>query len=608
MAEMQADKLTGAENVVWDLSVYYDSPDDPRIDDDLATIEAGVDQFVMDYRGKVGELVAEELAEAYARLEGLYDDFGRITTYASLNFSVYSTDPKWGAFIQKVQERSSSISQRLVFLELEWNALDDDHVQALLAEPVLRDYAYHLEVERLNKPYQLSESEEKLLIEKSLTGNSAWNRFFNQVMGSLTARFNDEDLPFQQVLSKISGSADREERRQAADAITEALHSKSMELTYIFNVLAADKASDDRLRGYPSWITSRNLSNKASDETVNALIDAVTSHYNIVADHYHVKKALLGYDELYDYDRYAPLTLKESESFYTWDDARRMVLDAYSDFHPRMGEIASKFFDEQWIHAPVVQGKRGGAYASYGTKATHPWVFTNYTGTANDVMTLAHELGHGLHMYLAGEKQTLFSMYTPLTTAETASVFGEMIVFKDLMKKEQDKEIQLAMLTDKIDSTFATVFRQISMNRFEDAMHTARRTEGELSTERLNELWMQTQNDMFQGSVTMRDEYAQWWSYVPHFLGTPGYVYAYAFGELLVLALYNLYEQTGDSFIPKYIELLASGDSDYPENLLEKVGVDLKDPDFWNQGIDLIRQLVEQERQLAQELYPDKFA
>ncbi|MEL6309116.1 MAG: M3 family oligoendopeptidase [Chloroflexota bacterium] len=607
MVDAPVQKETGAENVLWDLSVYYDSPDDPNIEKDLVAIDERVDQFVTDYRGKVGELVAEEIAEAHHRTEAILDDFYRVASFANLNFTVYSTDPQWGALIQKVTERGSTLQQKMVFFNLEWNAIPDERAEELLADPVLRDYAYHLEVERQNKPYQLSEAEEKLLIEKSVTGNSAWNRFFNQVMASLTAEFDGETLPFQQVLSKISGNPNRDERKQAADNVTEALRSKTMELTYVFNVLAADKASNDRVRGYPSWITSRNMSNKASDETVEALIKTVTDNYNLVAEHYTVKKALLGYDEMYDYDRYAPLDLKESDAFYTWEDAKRIVLTAYGDFDPRMGEVAQRFFDENWIHAPVMQGKSGGAYASYGSKSTHPWIFMNYTGTANDVMTLAHEMGHGLHMYFAAEKQTLMSMYTPLTTAETASVFGEMIVFQDLMKKESDKEVKLAMLTQKIDDTFATVFRQISLNRFEDAMHKARRSEGELSTERLNELWMQSQNDMFQGSVNMREEYSQWWSYIPHFLGTPGYVYAYAFGELLVLALYNLYEQTGDSFIPQYIDLLAAGDSDYPANLLKPVGVDLDDPAFWGQGVELIRQLIAQEKDLAQELYPDKF-
>jgi oligoendopeptidase F len=600
-------KQTGAENILWDLSVYYKSPDDPQIEKDIAQVDTMVKSFVADYRGKVASLQAEEIGEAYERTEAIYELMGRAGMFASLNFSVFSTDASWGGFMQKISEKYSNIQQQLVFFGLEWNEIDDVRAAKLLEDPVLRNYRYHLEVERQYKPYQLSEAEEKLLIEKAVTGRDAWDRFSEQVLASIQVDFQGEKLPMPQVLAVINASPDREERKAAADGITAALQSKKMELTYIFNTLLADKASDDRLRGFPSWISARNMSNKASDATVEALIKAVTSNYDIVARHYRIKKALLGFDELFDYDRYAPLNLKESDAFYSWEDAKRITVDAYTAFHPRMGEIASRFFNENWIHAPVMQGKRGGAYANYGTKSTHPWVFTNYTGTANDVSTLAHELGHGIHMFLAAESQVPSSMYTPLTTAETASVFGEMIVFQDLMKKESDKEVQLAMLADKIEGSFATVFRQISLNRFEDAMHTARRTEGELSTERLNELWMKTQHDMFQGSVTMRDDYAQWWSYITHFLGAPGYVYAYAFGELLVLALYNLYEQTGAGFIPQYIELLASGDSDYPEKLLAKVGVNLNDPDFWNQGIELLRKFVEQEEALAKELYPEKF-
>jgi oligoendopeptidase F len=607
MVDTSVEKQTGAENIIWDLSVYFDKADDPRIDTTLASVNAKVDAFAADYRGKVAQLSAEELGEAYERLETIQDEVGLVANYASLNFSVYSGDAQWGALIQKVQEFYAAMGQRLVFFELEWNEMDDAKAAALLTDPVLRTYRYHLETERRYKPYQLSEPEEKLLIEKSVTGRSAWQRFFNQIASAIEPEYDGEKMPLPQVLSIHRTSHDREARKKAADAVTKALADRKMEFTYIFNVAAADKASDDRLRSYPSWITSRNLANKASDATVEALIKAATANYDLVARHYRIKKALLGYDELFDYDRYAPLNLKESASFFSWEDAKRITVDAYTGFSPEMGQIAAKFFDNQWIHAPIMAGKRGGAFASYGTKSTHPWVFMNYTGAANDVMTLAHELGHGLHMYLAGQKQTLFSMYTPLTTAEMASVFGEMIVFQDLMHKETDKEVQLSMLTDKIDDTFATVFRQISLNRFEDEFHTARRAEGELSTERINEIWLKTQRDMFQGSVTMTDDYGWWWMYVSHFIDVPGYVYAYAFGELLVLALYNIYQQEGASFVPKYIELLASGDSDYPENLLAKVGVDLNNPDFWNQGIEAIRKLIDQEEALAKELYPDKF-
>ena len=321
-----------------------------------------------------------------------------------------------------------------------------------------------------------------------------------------------------------------------------------------------------------------------------------------------LKKALLGYDELYDYDRYAPLNLKESDAFYTWEEAKDVVLSAFENFSGEMKDAAQAFFDNNWIHAPVLPKKRGGAYASPTVASANPYVFLNYMGDARNVTTLAHELGHGIHMYLSGQKHGLWALYTPLTTAEMASTFAEMLVFQDLMAAEEDKEIQLSMLIEKIEDTFATVFRQISMNRFEDKMHTARRTEGELTTDRFNEMWLETQRDMFGDSVTMTDEYGYWWSYVPHFLHTPGYVYAYSFGELLVLALYKLYQEEGESFVPKYVNLLADGDSNYPDKLLAEVGVDINDPNFWQKGIDVIAEMVEQAETLAKELYPEKFA
>jgi oligoendopeptidase F len=599
-------RTTGAENVFWDLSVLYKSMDDPAIDQDYAKINEMADAFVASYKGNLNTLVAEELAQAYRELEAIYDLNSKAGNFAQLNFTTFSTDPKWGAFMQKINERYSAMSQKIVFFELELNALDNDKAQELMSAPDMALYRYHMETARANKPYQLSEAEEKILIEKATTGVDAWNRLFSQIMASLSLDFDGVPTPMPRVLSKMT-DADRTVRQKAADAITAALASKKMELTYIFNVLLADKASNDKLRGYPSWITSRNLSNKAKDEVVDALINTVTSRYDLVARHYRIKKALLGLDELTDIDRYAPLKLGESDRFYTWEEARDICLNAFKSFSPRMGMVASRFFEENWIHAPAMEGKRGGAYASYGTHATHPWVFVNFTGTASDVKTLAHELGHGVHMYLARENQTLFSMYTPLTTAEMASTFAEIVVFSDLMQKETNKAAQLTMLMEKIDANFATIYRQISMNRFEDAMHTARRTEGELSTERLSELWYQTQQAMFGDSVTLRDDYKLWWSYIPHFLHTPGYVYAYAFGELLVMALYSVYKKEGSSFVPRYEQLLSDGDSDYPEALLSKVGVNLADADFWAQGLKVLEAYVDQEEALARELYGEKF-
>ncbi|GIV81457.1 MAG: hypothetical protein KatS3mg051_0811 [Anaerolineae bacterium] len=336
-------------------------------------------------------------------------------------------------------------------------------------------------------------------------------------------------------------------RQRAAQAFTDVLRQQLPTLTYIFNTLAADKASDDRLRRFPSWIASRNLDNQVSDAVVEALIEAVTARYDIVARYYRLKRSLLGLDTLYDYDRYAPLPA--AEGHYRWEQARDMVLEAYGKFHPQMAEIAGQFFARSWIDAPPYPGKRSGAYSASAVPSVHPYVFLNFTGSARDVMTLAHELGHGVHQYLSRE-QGMLQQHTPLTTAEMASTFGEMLVFSDFMARESDPAVRLAMLAHKIEDTFATVFRQISMNRFEHAMHTARRSEGELSSERLSQFWMETQQAMFGDSVELTENYAIWWSYVPHFLQVPGYVYAYAFGELLVLALFARYRQEGDFLCP----------------------------------------------------------
>lgn len=599
------ERTTGAENVIWDLSIFYSGADDPRIQQDMDALNAQADAFAKQYKGRVASLDAEEMMDAMLELEAIYDQGGRIGSYAGLLYSTDTNNQEYGALLQKVTEFGAQNNQKLVFFELEWNEADDAVAEKLLADPTIAKYRHKLESDRRYKPYQLSEAEEQLLMEKAVTGRSAWTRFFTQLIAALRLDYEGEKLTLTQVLTKMY-DPDREIRAKAAQAITDALRSKSMELTYIFNVLAADKASDDKKRGYPSWVSSRNLSNKAPDAVVEALVQAVTSNYDIVARHYNLKRQLLGLDELTEYDRYAPLPTKESDAFYTWDEAKDIVLNAYRAFSPRVGEIAQKFFDENWIHAPVTPGKRGGAFCSYTVPSAHPFVLVNFEATARDVMTLAHELGHGIHAYLAAEAHGLFGLDTPLTTAEMASTFGEMLVFTDLMNKEPDPEVRLSMLAQKIEDTFATVFRQISMNRFEHGLHTARRTEGELTTERINQIWMESQTAMFGDSVNLTDNYASWWSYIPHFLNTPGYVYAYAFGELLVLALFNLYQERGAAFVPQFIDVLAAGDSDWPEKILAHIGVDLSDLGFWNQGLSAIRDLVDREEQLAREVYPDK--
>lgn len=600
-------RATGAENVVWDLSVFYQGLDDPQIQADMDSIMQQVDAFAARYKGCVAQLTADEMLEALETLDQIGDRRGRIGSFASLNFSTDAANAKAGALLQKASEFSAEMGQKLVFFDLEWNEADEATVNALLNAPQLAKYRHALEAERRYKPYQLSEIEEQLIIEKDVTGSDAWSRFFTQLTSTMRFEYNGEQLNQSQIL-KLTKDADREVRRAAAASLTKGLNSRAMELTYIFNVLLADKAAEDKRRGFETWISARNLSNKAPDAVVDALIAAVTSNYDIVARHYHLKRALLGLDELVDYDRYAPIPVKESEAFYTWDEACKIVVDAFAAFSPEMAEISQKFITENWIHAAPLPNKRGGAFASPTVPSAHPFVFVNFLGRADDVMTLAHELGHGIHMYLGGRANGRQGLYTPLTTAEMASVFAEMVVFQNLMANEPDPEVRLAMLANKIEDTFATVFRQVAMNRFEDAIHTARRTEGELTTDRLNHFWLETQRAMFGDSVNMRDDYGIWWSYVGHFVSTPGYVYAYAFGELLVLALYQLYTERGAAFVPQYIEVLEAGNTDYPDKILAKVGVDLNDPAFWEKGLAAIRDLVTQEEALAREVYPQNFA
>ena len=607
MSEAVQECLTGAEEVIWDLSVFYQSLDDPQLEADIEKLTEMVDAFQTRWRGKVAEMSAADFVSAYETMEAIYDLRGRLGSFAFLNFSTDTGNTDYQAAVARVEELESALSQKMVFFDLEWNALDDEPANAILDDPAVVEYRYYLEAERRYRPYNLSEAEEQIIIEKGVTGSGAWTRFFTQLTSAFRFDWLGDEVNMTFVLNKMR-DADRDVREMAWRKLTDKLQEKSMELTFIFNTLALDKANSDQRRRYASWISSRNLSNKSGDEVVEALIETVTGNYDLVARHYRLKRALLEYDELYDYDRYAPLNLKESEAFYVWEQARDIVLAAFENFTPQMTTVAKRFFDENWIHAPVLPNKRGGAFAASTVASANPFVFLNYLGDTRDVTTLAHELGHGIHMYLSGVEKGLFALYTPLTTAEMASTFAEMLVFQDLMAAEDDDEVKLSMLTEKIEDTFATVFRQISMNRFEDKMHNARREEGELTAERFNELWLETQRDMFGDSVTITEEYGCWWSYVPHFLHTPGYVYAYSFGELLVLALYRLYQVEGESFVPKYIDLLAAGDSDYPDRLLARVGVDINDPDFWQKGIDVIEEWVTQAETLSRQLYPEKFA
>ena len=584
---------TGAESVRWDLTDLY--ADRSALEDDLQTAAEEAEDFAETYRGRVDALAPEALAEALAAYEALSDRAGRAFTYAYLHWATDTNDTDRGALLQQVREQYNQINQQLIFFELEWANVDADRAQQLMEHEALADYRHYLELEQLRKDHLLSEPEEKILSEKSVTGRSAWNRFFDETMGAARFELDGETMTQQQILSKLY-EPDRDLRRRAALAFTDGLQGNLRELTFVFNTVLADEASDDRLRDYDHWLASRNLDNEVDDDTVDALIEAVTSRYDLVARFYRLKKKLLGLDELYDYDRYAPIG--EADTRYEWSTAQDLVLTAYGDFHRQMAEVAEQFFTDNWIDAALADGKRSGAFSHGAVPSAHPYVLLNYTGKTRDVQTLAHELGHGVHQYLAREQGPL-QAGTPLTTAEMASVFGEMLVFQRLMRHEDDPKNKLAMLVSKIDDTLATVFRQIAMNRFEDRIHTARRQEGELSPDRFSALWIETQEKMFEDSVTLGEHYRHWWSYIPHFIHSPGYVYAYAFGELLVLALYARYREAGDAFADQYVDLLSAGGSDWPHELVGELGIDLTDLTFWTQGLGAIEDLIEQAEELA---------
>jgi oligoendopeptidase F len=587
----------GSENVIWDLTPLYRGINDENIEKDIESIKNQVASFSSKYRGKLKDISPSELLTSVTELEDISQKTARIGSFAYLNFATQANDAGSSAFLQKFHEIASQFQRDLLFFELEWAALDDSIAQPLLEAPAVSKYRHYLEKLRRYRPHHLSEIEEKLLAEISPVGASSWDKLFEKLLSHI--KFGEAGRTEEEALSDLY-NPDRQVRIKASKEFTEGLSAELHVLAHIFNTILADKMITDRLRKYPDWISSMNLDNELDEKIVQALVDAVRSRYDIPRRYYRLKKALLGLDELFDYDRYAPLPVS-SEKVVPWDECKNIVLRAYGDFSPQAEEIALQFFDGKWIHAPVMPGKRGGAFSDPSTPDVHPYVMVNYTGKSRDVMTVAHELGHGIHQYLAGKQQGYFNSQTPLVTAETASVFGEMLVFRSLLDRAADKDEKLSLLCVKLEEMFATVFRQIAMNRFEDAIHRERRDKGELSQERFGELWTETQKEMFADSVTLTDNYRVWWSYIPHFLEAPGYVYAYAFGELLVLSLYKMFMEEGESFVPRYMKLLASGGSESPQRLLEDFGIRLDDPGFWLEGLKIMDEMLKQAEELVQE-------
>jgi oligoendopeptidase F len=544
-------------------------------------------------RGRVADLDAPGLAELMHRFEALADLLGRAGNYAALRFAVDTVDPANGARLARIEERSTAIWTQLLFFDLEWAALDEAQVDALLVDPALAFVAHHLRSKRRYRDHLLSEPEERILTEKYVTGASAWGRLFAELSSAITVELPDgaggsRTAPLEQGLAQLQ-HPDRARRQQAAAAVTAGLAPGLRTRAFVYNTLLNDKAVDDRLRNYPSWVSSMNLSNETTDESVEALVAAVQARYDIPQRWYALKAQILGLDRLADYDRMASVASAESE--IGWHEAREIVLDAYRSFSPELADTAQKFFDEHWIDAPTRPGKRPGAFCAYTVATHHPYLLLNWTSRTRDVLTLAHELGHGLHAYLA-RGQGAFHQGTPLTVAETASVFGETVTNGRLLEALDDPADRLGLLASVVEDSIATVFRQVAMNRFEHTAHTARRTEGELSVEHLAELWAASQTAMLGDAVEVTEGYRSWWSYIPHFINTPGYVYAYAYGQLLALSVYRRYEEHGASFVPRYLELLRAGGSMPPAELARLVDCDLADPGFWDGGLAIIDEKV----------------
>ena len=521
-----------------------------------------------------------------AELEAINELIGRAGSYASLQFATDTADPARGALLQLIQERATEVETKLLFFELEWAGLEDERVEELLRSDRLDFCRHHLHSARRYRPHLLSEPEEKILAEKSISSQAAWGRLFGELLAALRVDLDAEELTLEIALSRLQ-SSDREVRRAAADAVSTALEPGLRTRGFIYNTLVYDKSVEDRLRHYPNWLASRNLANEASDESVMALIEAVRNRFDIPQRWYRLKAKLIGVERLADYDRSAPVLAQDVS--YSFGDARDLVLDTYQSFSPVAGDVTRRFFDEHWIDAPVREAKRGGAFCAYTVPSVHPYVMLNFTAQRRDVLTMAHELGHGLHAALA-QPQGVFQQGTPLTLAETASVFGETLVFERLLAAAENDDQRLSLLAERLDTAMATVFRQMSMNRFEHLVHTRRRAEGELSVDRIGELWVDTQMELLGDAVEVTEGYRSWWSYVPHFINTPGYVYAYAYGQLLALSAYGHFAQEGPEFVPRYLELLGSGGSRSPEELTAIVGIDLGDPGFWDAGLALIEE------------------
>jgi oligoendopeptidase F len=579
----------------WDLSDLYPGADSPQVLADFERAEQQAKRFAEAYAGKLAQTGGAELAAAIAEFERIEEVLGRLMSYAQLLFSGDSTDPDIGRFYHTVNERVTSVSTHLIFFTLELNRLDDAVLEQKLADPTLARYRPWLRDLRVFRPHQLSDDLEKLLHEKEVTGHAAWNRLFDETVAGMRVPLAGEDLTVSAALNKLS-DRDRSVREAAGHAIGSAFGERIRLFSLITNTLAKDKEIIDTWRHYPRPGSYRNRANMVEDEVVDALVSAVTDAYPRLSHRYYAMKARwLGLPKLQHWDRNAPLPGDDDRSI-PWDQARQRVLTAYGAFSPELAEVGQRFFDKPWIDARLNPGKSGGAFAHPTVPSAHPYLLLNYHGRTRDVMTLAHELGHGVHQVLAGAQGYLMSG-TPLTLAETASVVGEMLTFRALLDTAEPAQRRL-MLASKVEDMLNTVVRQVAFYQFETRVHQERRS-GELVPERLGEIWLGVQTESLGPAFEFTPEYNVFWSYVPHFIHSPFYVYAYAFGDCLVNALYAVFQGGHPGFQAKYLDMLRAGGTKRHKELLAPFGLDASDPAFWAKGLNVISGFIDELEQTA---------
>ncbi|MEJ0019753.1 MAG: M3 family oligoendopeptidase [Acetobacteraceae bacterium] len=589
-ADAAARHETPEDLPTWDLSDLYPGPESPQVEADFAAAEQAARAFSGANQGRLGPMRGDALAAAIAEYERIEEILGRLMSYARLLFSGNSTDPAIGRFYQMVSERVTGISSHLLFFTLELNRLDEAEMERKLADPALARWQPWLRDLRVFRPHQLADELEKLLHEKEVTGRSAWSRLFDETIAGMRVPIGNDRLTVTDALNRLS-DRDRTVREAAGHAIGEAFGERSRLFSLVTNTLAKDKEILDTWRHYPRPGTARNRANMVEDAVVDALVGAVRADFPRLAHRYYLLKAKwLGLPKLQHWDRNAPLP-DDDDSLIGWNEARERVLSAYGAFSPELASIGRRFFDRPWIDATLRPGKEGGAFAHPTVPSAHPYLLLNYHGRTRDVMTLAHELGHGVHQVLAAEQGYLMSG-TPLTLAETASVFGEMLTFRALLDAAEPRRRRI-MLAAKVEDMLNTVVRQIAFYHFETLLHDERRS-GELVPDRIGELWMQVQTESLGPAFEFTPEYSVFWAYVPHFIHSPFYVYAYAFGDCLVNALYSVFQTGHPGFQAKYLDMLRAGGTKRHKELLAPFGLDASDPAFWRRGLDVISGFIDE--------------